>query len=123
MKVLIVDDSAIARMSLKKLLNDYDFEYIEGVNGAEAVKLAEEHQLDLIFMDYLMPQLDGMIALKIIRGKGIKTPVIIISANQQDATRQKFLELGIAGMIKKHPDKAALDSLIIELFPSIKKKS
>lgn len=111
-KVLIVDDSVIARMGVKKMIHDRNFDIIEGTNGLEAIEQVTKHTPDLILMDYLMPQMNGLIALKIIRGKGIKTPVIIISANQQDATITKFQELGITGIIKKHPDKNELHRLM-----------
>ena len=111
-KILIVDDSAIARMGVKKMLVDRDYIIEEGISGIEAIDKIESFRPDLLIMDYLMPEMNGLIALKIIRSKGDNTPVIIISANQQDATKIKFQELGIIGLIKKHPNKEELLSLI-----------
>ena len=93
-KILIVDDSAIARMGVKKMLADRDYIIEEGKNGIEAIDIIESFRPDLMIMDYLMPEMNGLLALKIIRSKGNNTPVIIISANQQDATKIKFQELG-----------------------------
>lgn len=121
-KVLIIDDSLIARMGVKKMISDGNFEIIEGTNGLEAIDMTTKHNPDLILMDYLMPQMNGLIALKIIRGKGINTPVIIISANQQDATILKFKELGISGIIKKHPDKNELHRLIDNALINMEEK-
>ena len=92
-KILIVDDSAISRMGVKKMLADRDYIIEEGKNGIEAIDIIESFSPDLMIMDYLMPEMNGLIALKIIRSKGNNTPVIIISANQQDATKIKFQEL------------------------------
>jgi DNA-binding NarL/FixJ family response regulator len=121
-RVLIIDDSTIARMSIKKLLSERDYEIIEGVNGLEAIEKVNSLEPDLILMDYLMPQMNGLIALKIIRGKGITTPVIIISANQQEATISKFNEMSISGIIKKHPDKSELLRIIDLTFNTEKDK-
>ena len=111
-KILIVDDSAISRMGVKKMLADRDYIIEEGKNGIEAIDIIESFSPYLMIMDYLMPEMNGLIALKIIRSKGNNTPVIIISANQQDATKIKFQELGIIGIIKKHPNQDELLSLI-----------
>ena len=111
-KILIVDDSTIARFSIRKMLLDRNYIIEEAVNGVLAINKIEAFKPDLIIMDYLMPEMNGLIALKIIRGKGINTPVVIISANQQDATKLKFQELNIVGMIKKHPDKRELITLM-----------
>ncbi len=107
-KVLIVDDSTIARLSLKKMLTERNFEIIESVDGLDAIDKVKVLKPDLILMDYLMPRMNGLIALKILRANGNSTPVLIVSANQQDATKHKFNELGISGIIKKHPDKTEL---------------
>ncbi len=115
-KILIIDDSAIARLGVKKMLLESNYIIEEGVNGIEAINKMESFKPDLMIIDYLMPEMNGMIALKIIRSKGDNTPVIIISANQQDATKIKFKELNIIGMIKKHPDKRELTSLIELVF-------
>lgn len=115
-KVLIIDDSTIARMGVKKLLVEQNFIIEEGANGLEAINKLETFKPDLLIMDYLMPEMNGMLALKIIRGKGNNIPVIIISANQQDATKLKFKEFNIIGMIKKHPDKTELMSFIESVF-------
>ena len=115
-KVLIIDDSTIARMGVKKLLVDCNFIIEEGANGLDAINKLETFKPDLLIMDYLMPEMNGMLALKIIRGKGNNIPVIIISANQQDATKLKFKEFNIVGMIKKHPDKSELMSFIESVF-------
>jgi len=64
MKVLIVDDAALARMSLKSILDksEYDFEYIEAVNGKEAVNMYKRNEPDFVFMDITMPEMDGITA-------------------------------------------------------------
>lgn len=111
-KVLIIDDSAIARLGVRKMLLECNYIIEEGVNGLDAINKLASFKPDLMIIDYLMPEMNGMIALKIIRSKGDNTPVIIISANQQDATKVKFKELNIIGMLKKYPDKRELTSLI-----------
>ncbi len=107
-KLLIVDDSIVARMGIKRLINNEFKEIVEASTGAEAIDLVSKQTFDLILMDYLMPGLNGLVTLKIIRERGYTTPVIIISANQQESVISKFKEMGIDSVLRKHVNKREL---------------
>ncbi len=65
MQVLIVDDASLVRMSLKDILDksEYDFEFLEAVNGREAVNMYKKNQPDFVIMDITMPEMDGITAV------------------------------------------------------------
>lgn len=65
MQVLIVDDASLVRMSLKDILDksEYDCEFLEAVNGREAVNMYKKNQPDFVIMDITMPEMDGITAV------------------------------------------------------------
>ncbi|MEA3554771.1 MAG: chemotaxis-specific protein-glutamate methyltransferase CheB [Campylobacterota bacterium] len=81
-KVLIVDDSALIRRELGKLLSGAGFELDYARNGQEAVEKTQEVKFDVITMDINMPVMDGLSAVKIIMKKA-PTPIIMISSLTQ----------------------------------------
>ncbi len=82
MKVLLVDDAAFVRMSLKKILNEskYDFEFIEACDGEEAVSKYKENSPDLVIMDITMPKMDGISAVRAIREYDHNANIIMCSS-------------------------------------------
>lgn len=80
-KILICDDSFETRMLLKTVLANEGFVVLEAMNGIIAQELAEEHQPELIIMDLVMPEQDGITTLKKLKSnrKTQDIPVIIIS--------------------------------------------
>lgn len=96
MKVLIVDDSQIMRKIitgvLKKLkVNDI----IEAVNGQEAVtKVGENDDIGLVLMDWNMPTMNGLDAVKKIRASGNKVPIVMCTT---EAEKERVLEAVKAG--------------------------
>ena len=100
-KVLIIDDSIVARMIVKKTIKERGYNIIEAANGTEGLQLIKTGNPDIILTDYLMPDMNGLEMVEIVRKDGIMTPIIVISANQQDKTKEKFNELGVIGVVKK----------------------
>jgi len=97
MKILIVDDNKNNRMILDLLLEDYmdenegvEFEVEEACDGLEAVELCREKDFDLVLMDIMMPNMDGIEATKIIRNEHKKIMIIAVSA-VDDSERQKHI--------------------------------
>ncbi|MDD7402581.1 MAG: response regulator [Butyribacter sp.] len=82
MKVLLVDDAAFVRMSLKKILDDspYDFTYYEAGTGAEALKSYQAYHPDLVIMDITMPEVDGIQAVREIKAVDKDAKIIMCSA-------------------------------------------
>lgn len=81
-RVLIVDDTAFMRMSLKAMLEKNGFQVVdEAENGSVAVKKYKELRPDIVTMDITMPVMDGIQALKEIRKFDANSKVIMISAS------------------------------------------
>jgi two-component system chemotaxis response regulator CheY len=101
-KVLIVDDAAFMRMSLKTMLERNGFEVIgEAENGLAGIKKYKELQPDLVTMDITMPELEGLQALKIIREFDSKAKVIMVSAMGQDSMVREAIMNGAKSFIVK----------------------
>ena len=82
MKVLLVDDAAFVRMSLKKILDDaaFGFEYVEAGDGEEAIEKYKIYSPDLVIMDITMPKMDGITAVSRIKEVNKKAKIIMCSS-------------------------------------------
>lgn len=104
MKILITDDSKMARRMVKKTLNEYNSEYndiLEGANGQEAIDLYKEHQPDIVFLDLTMPVKTGFEALDEIKEFDTNAKIVIISADIQKSAMEKVRDSGAFDFIKK----------------------
>jgi two-component system chemotaxis response regulator CheY len=78
MKVLVADDSALMRHVLVKTLNEGGIQdVIQATDGAMALEKVAEENPDLILMDWVMPKMTGLDAVKRIRASGNKVPIIM----------------------------------------------
>lgn len=101
-KVLIVDDAAFMRMMLKDILVKNGFEVVaEAANGNEAIDKYKETQPDLVTMDITMPELDGIGALKAIKGFDANARVVMCSAMGQQAMVIESIQAGARDFIVK----------------------
>ena len=107
-KILIVDDSLVIRHGIKKILTNNDYDVIEGSNGNEAINKIEDYNPDCMILDLLMPDLNGFEVLEILKKKRITVPVIVLTADIQETSRAKCLELGVVDVLNKLPEKDTL---------------
>ena len=103
--LLIVDDDMMTRNLIKKTFSD-DYDIVLATNGQEAIDIIEKdgiNNIDGIFLDLLMPVLDGFAVLDYLRDKNVlsKVPVIIISGTEDKETRQKVYKYNIADLLEK----------------------
>ena len=101
MRVLIVDDTEVNRLVTKRFLKKLQINFEEAEDGKAAVELAVSKSYDLILMDCQMPELDGYEATRLIRAKGISTPIIALTANAMPGDREKCLQAGMTGYLTK----------------------
>ncbi|MGD1713649.1 response regulator [Dapis sp. BLCC M172] len=101
--ILITDDAAFARRMVKKALKEDNHEMLEAGNGNECLEMVATHSPDCILLDLLMPELDGFGVLKKLQEQGSNIPVIVLSADIQDAARTQCEELGAFTMLQKPP--------------------
>jgi CheY-like chemotaxis protein len=101
--ILVVDDSDIIRYSLKNFFGGFNFEVISCLNGLEGIQKAQEYIPDLIFLDLMMPNVNGLEMLRYIKtDKRLKKiPVIIISGNTSKENVLAVVEAGADRIISK----------------------
>ncbi|HEY9809340.1 MAG TPA: response regulator [Halomicronema sp.] len=110
--ILIVDDAVITRTIIRKIVQGQGYSTLEADNGQKAVEMALLHQPDCILLDLLLPQLNGWQVIQALNEKGSKIPVIFITADTQDTTRDKCLGLGALEVINKPPKLSELQQAI-----------
>ena len=124
-KVLVVDDNPVNRKVARIFLQSYGLNIDEAQSGAEAIELVRQTRYDMIFMDHMMPEMDGVEAVRIIRkdcGENGAYPVIIaLTANAMSGVKEKFLESGFQDFLTKPLDRAPLHEALKRWVPKEKR--
>ena len=101
-KILIVDDAAFMRMMIRDILSKNGYEVVgEAENGARAIERYKDLIPDLVIMDITMPEMDGIEAVKAIRGIDNKANIIMCSAMGQQAMVIESIQAGAKDFIVK----------------------
>jgi len=101
-KILIVDDSVFMRMILKNTLTKNGFnDIVEARNGLEAIEAFQKYKPDWVFLDIIMPEKDGINALKRILDIDKDAEVVMLTAVGQEESRKECLRLGAVDYIVK----------------------
>lgn len=115
---LIVDDSRLARLTLKRLLAKYDIEVAEAESVVDGENWIARHTLpDIVFMDIMMPDIDGYEGLARLRADPDThdLPVIMYSGDISEEARQRARDAGATGYLPKPADASRLDHLLSAL--------
>ena len=116
-KVLVVDDNTINLNVACGLLQLCKINPDTAASGHEAIDLLKKNQYDLVFMDHMMPVMNGIEAVRIIREMGVKTPIIALTANAIAGVKEKFLSAGMNDMLAKPVERPLLNKLLAEWLP------
>ncbi|NOZ59807.1 MAG: response regulator [Euryarchaeota archaeon] len=101
-KILVVDDAAFMRMMLKNILGKNGHQIVgEAQNGAEGVKKYQELKPDVVTMDIIMPELNGIEAVRKIIALDPEAKIVMVSALGQEAMVKEALEAGARDFIVK----------------------
>jgi CheY-like chemotaxis protein/HPt (histidine-containing phosphotransfer) domain-containing protein len=92
--ILCVDDNEDNLRLVEYLLNKTGAKTKLALNGVEALKIAEEHEFDLILMDMQMPEMDGIEATRQLLEKGYDKPIIMLTANVDSDSKKKIQAVG-----------------------------
>ena len=103
-KILIIDDEAPIRASLKEILEYENYQVMEAEDGAEGLKLATRFAFDVVFCDIKMPKMDGLEVLDALVEKGIDGRVIMISGHGTVETAVQAIKVGAFDFIQKPLD-------------------
>jgi len=97
MKCLITDDSKMSLMMLNKIIGNAhpDWEILKASDGLQAIEIAKDNELDIILLDFNMPNMDGGEAAKILRPQFPNAKIAFLTANVQEAIQNLAIELKI----------------------------
>ena len=116
-KVLIVDDLETNIYVAKGLLRPYELSVDTAASALEAIeKIRQGNLYDIVFMDHIMPGMDGMEAVKIIRNMGYTAPIAAMTATAMAGQAEKFLAEGFDAFIAKPIDTRQLNVLLNKLI-------
>jgi CheY-like chemotaxis protein len=92
------------------------------MSGTDAIEAVKENRYDLVFMDHMMPEMDGIETTKIIRELGYDLPIIALTANAVSGVKDMFLANGFNDFLSKPIDTVKLNSILVKWLPSSKQK-
>ena len=117
--VLVVDDNNLNLKVAERILSDYKFQITLASSGEEAIsKIASGARYDLIFLDHMMPGMDGIQTLRELKKiEGVKIPpVIALTANAMVGMKEMYLNEGFDGYISKPINREELQDLLNNIF-------
>lgn len=112
--ILIVDDSKVSRMMLRKELPPGEYTIREASCGEECLRLYKELKADLVFLDKTMPGLDGLEVFGLLKEVDPQVKVVMVSADVQASVQDEARRLGIMRFISKPITMDALRSVLEE---------
>ena len=115
-KILVVDDEDDVRLFLEDFLNQRDLQVSSAPNGGEALEKVEKEKPDIVLLDIMMPGMDGLECLRLIKEKFPKTIVIMITALKDKARIDKAKKLGAHDYIVKPFSLDYLESQLLKLM-------
>lgn len=117
LKVLVCDDSLLIRKKMKDALAEIGIDHIsEAENGQEAVQFCKNNDVDVIFMDIVMPEKDGITALTEIKELDKDVKVVMVSSAGTQSHLKKAVKLGVYDFIQKPINKNALEQIIEKIL-------
>lgn len=118
LRALTIDDSMTVVVMLRKILQKEGFQTLEALNAEDGIDLARMHRPDVIFLDIVLPKMDGFNALRLLRRDPITqdVPIIMMSGNEQAAEQFYAQRIGANDFMKKpfsqHEVYSRIDRLI-----------
>ena len=118
-KILCVDDNELNLDLLVRIVASFGFSVDSAVNGKEALDMVKKTSYDMIFMDHMMPIVDGVEAMHIMRDDGLCdfTPIIVVTANAVRGEKEKYLREGFDSYIPKPFSNGSILRVIGKFLP------
>lgn len=121
-KIMVVDDNSLNRKIFVSLLKETGIQITTASSGFKCLELVQEEHFDLIFMDHLMPEMDGLETFKRLQSLENNlcksTPVIALTANAFVEVRDMFLAAGFNAFMSKPVVSEKLEALLLKMLPS-----
>ena len=119
--IMVVDDNIVNLEVATSMLNRYQAKVFVAASGKECLKMLKNEPVDLIFLDYMMPEMDGIDTLKNIRALGDpkleKVPIVALTANAVSGAREMFLEAGFDEYISKPIERDKFEKVLRIYLP------
>ena len=122
-KVLVVDDNEINRKVFTGLLKQTRVQVTEAASGRDCLDLVRKQHFDLIFLDHMMPEMDGIETMRHMKempeneNLNRDTPVIILTANAITGVREEYLKMGFDEYLSKPIEPEKLENMIRDMLP------
>lgn len=101
LKTLLVDDNNVNIKLATRLLKQFNLDVTTATNGQECIDLVKNNEYDIIFLDHMMPGLDGIATVHKLREDGKNMPIIALTANSYSGSRDKYIEEGFTDYLPK----------------------
>ncbi len=125
-KVLVVDDNVMNIRVIEGLMKRYEITVTRATSGHEALNLIESRDYDFVFMDHMMPEMDGVETFHRIRSKhGMyfrEVPIIALTADAVAGSREQFLEEGFHDFVEKPVELSVLERVLLRVVSPTKIK-
>lgn len=116
-KIIIIEDEKTLARALEFKLKRLGFEVKVAFNGADGMTLLEKESFDIILLDLIMPTMDGFTVLANLRGKRIKTPVVVLTNLSQENDIERTKKFGVREFfIKSNTPIATIAGRVAELL-------
>jgi PAS domain S-box-containing protein len=114
--ILVAEDNLINQKVAKTIFKNLGYEIEFANNGCEAVDMAIKRNFDIVFMDMMMPEKDGIQATRDLRKQGYRGPIIAMTANASKEGKNKAISTGMDGYITKPTKMEAIKKVLIKYF-------
>ena len=118
-KVLVVDDNDMNLKVFRNFIKHTKIQLTEAHSGMECIKLVKENKYNAIFLDHMMPELDGVETFKIIKEQNLceGTPIIVLTANATKGARRQYLSRGFNDFLSKPILPEKFDNILLRHIP------
>lgn len=118
-KVLYIEDSPVNIYIIKRMLKTMDYEIIEAFNGERGVQMAAQEKPDLVLLDLMLPDLDGLEVLRRIRQqRGLsEVPIVALTSHVSQEMRSEALAAGCDGFLEKPVSQSRMLKTLQQFIP------
>lgn len=120
-KVLVVDDSKVNLKVFTNLLKDTKMQITTALSGRECIRLVKDNRYDLIFLDHMMPEMDGVETLHHLKNMVVNSssdaPIVMLTANASEGAKEQYIQEGFDEFLSKPIDSVALEQMICKMLP------